>query len=79
MPYSAWPLRYKILALVLLAVSVGAAGLAASWFFNALPNEILFPLVSAIFAGAVGFLLGHRSATREFEKRWDADAPPGGF
>ncbi len=75
---SDWPLRYKVIAIVLFVGSLTAIGLAANAFASALPNIILFPLAVGMMAFAAGYLVGERSATKarlrdeDFERRTSA-------
>lgn len=76
LPPSAWPTRYKVLAIVLFVAVMATWYVVWSGFIHSLPVWIVGYIFVGGMAFALGWLAGERSAAREFEKRRDRDALP---
>lgn len=81
---SEWPLRYKVLAVVLYAAIMGAVAWGANVFVNSLSRGWLQFFVIAMLVGGVllivfGQLAARRDRRRNSSKGVSIDRRPGGF
>ncbi len=79
MRFTEMGLTRQIVALAVLIAVMAAIVFGARAFFSSLPDAVLFPVTAAIFALALGVVIGDRSATKRFQRERHSDCPPPEF
>ncbi len=81
-PPSRWPLRYQILASVLLLAVAVVTAYASKWLVGVLPRALTDFAIVGVMSFAAGYLLAarnirrHLARTGQLKEVWDRDPAP---
>lgn len=76
MTYSHLPLRWKIISVALLFGIVTAVTSITSAVVSQFPTWLIYYILTAMVAWAIGAMMGERSARKVFERERDAHTLP---